>query len=277
MTDLSSKSPSSPPAESECKIKQHIQTATDALHEALQRREMWRVFAQDKELHRRLGARSLARDGFFELRRMVFDALVVALTRMFDKPSKRHRPLSILALCEEVDKPEIRADVAERREADRKRCETVRSRSASLSDADREIIARSGRAEALDVKRQVEGEFDALLAEAKMLENVASSQQQALSRLKQLRNKLIAHRDMDFDHAITATYQDLETVFTAASSLLRQVANLVDGRGPNIAIDWAARERAKCLVAGMRAETREERTAAMAYARSLPPEFPGSL
>ncbi|MBS1058036.1 hypothetical protein [Gluconobacter kondonii] len=79
-----------------------LEQATEALYEALQRYEMWRVLAQDEALHSRLGQQSFAHKGFFQLRGMVFDALVVALTRMFDRPMNGHNPLSLVSLGKSV-------------------------------------------------------------------------------------------------------------------------------------------------------------------------------
>ncbi|MFT9366802.1 MAG: hypothetical protein ABF572_14805 [Gluconobacter sp.] len=86
-----------------------LERATEDLCEALQRYEMWRVLAQDGALHARLGQGSFARKGFFRLRGMVFDALVVAMTRMFDRPMKGRNPLSLFLLGTNVTNVKVRA------------------------------------------------------------------------------------------------------------------------------------------------------------------------
>ncbi len=114
--------------------------ATEALYKALQRYEMWRVLAQDGALHSRLEQRSMAREGFFQLREMVFDALVVALTRMFDRPMNGHTPLSRLLLGTNVTNAKVQAYVADRRAQDRLTFPARLSACSPLSPEDRVVF-----------------------------------------------------------------------------------------------------------------------------------------
>jgi hypothetical protein len=241
----------------------HLEVATNEFYLALQRFHIWCVLAYDEHLVERLG-RGYATGGYLQVRSAIFEALVIALTRMFDKDVRGKRPLSLKNICRDLCLPEVRAYVVQQRTAVQLDFPARLALVTPLSDEDRAIFEATAQGDAANAEVRANMEFEALIRLGRALKKPRI--RDALARLHQLRNTEVAHRDLEPNAAALSRpiYRDLDTLFGAAAVLIRRM-NLL---GRNIGDSYAefsdrARLRALTFAAGLRAETVEERRALM--------------
>ena len=232
----------------------HLEVATNEFYLALQRFEIWRVLAYNKDLVERLG-KGYATGGYISVRSAIFEALLITLTRMFDQGARGRQPLSLRNICNDICRPEARTYVVDLRAAVARDFPARLGLVTPLGEADRAHFEELAQADACRASERANGEFVALVRLQRALGRPRIAQ--ALARLHRLRDTEIAHRDLEPTATTLARpmYRDLDTLFGAAAVLIRRMNIL----GRNLDINYAnfsqrARLRARAFAVGLRAE-----------------------
>lgn len=242
------------------KARRHLEVATNEFYLALQRFELWRVLAYEKSIPERLG-RSYAGGGYMQVRSAIFEALLVTLTRMFDKGARGKEPLSLKNISQSLCKPEVQTYIARIRLAEALDFPRPVALVTELGDADRAQFEQDAEAKPCKAAERTKGEFAALVRLQRALKK-RSRFDQAQERLHRLRDTEIAHRDLQPAATTVARpmYRDLDTLFGAAAVLIRRMNKLAfNNRDINYpTFSQTARLRALAFAAGLRAESPAE-------------------
>ena len=181
-----------------------------------------------------LDAKGFANSGYLSVRSAVFEALLVTLTRMFDRGARGRQSLSLKNISIALCRPEVRTYIVDVRAAERRDFPSRVGLLAELGMAERAQLAKDAEADACAAAERAYGEFAALCRLQCALDKPRIAQ--ALVRLHGLRNTEIAHRDLQAD-ATTITRpndRDLDTLFGAAAVLIRRTNAL----GRNLDINY---------------------------------------
>ena len=235
----------------------HLEVATKEFYVALQRYHIWQVLAYDESLVARLG-KGYAAAGFTQVRSTIFEAFLITLMRMFDQGARGRTPLSLgnINLC----RPEIRDYISNERAEGLLSLPAQLALVEPLDNEDRTIFEARAQQDALRSCERTERDFSALTRLQRALNKPRI--RNALARVGRLRDTEIAHRDLDPSATPLSRplYRDLRILFEAAAVLIRRMNRL--GRNTNINFEdfsYRAQLRAQSFVAGLRAETVEER------------------
>ena len=258
---VSSHAPTRVPPRILANVTRHLEVATSEFNLALQRFEIWRVLAYDRQLIERLG-KGYATGGYLAVRGAMFEALLLTLTRLFDQRSRGRTPLSLKNICNDLCRPEARAYVVALRSDDALDFPARLCLVVPMSEAARRQFEENARVDASCAAAKAEGEFSALIRLQRALAKPRIAD--ALARLHRLRDTEIAHRELEPAKATVARpmYRDLDTLFATVAVLIRRMNIL----GRNLDVNYAlfaqnARLRALAFAAGIRAESPEERRA----------------
>ncbi|GAB6966841.1 hypothetical protein JCM25156A_08780 [Komagataeibacter kakiaceti JCM 25156] len=248
------------PADRPLKLKSAqnaLEEARNAFHQARKYMELWRVLARDDALHDRMGQYSMALGGFFTLRWAVTDALLLAILRMFEADSKGDRSLSFIRICKNLADPTVQTYLKDWRVRERRPTPAKFGMALPL-DAKSEAKYRSYlKTDEQNTMDGIQARFDELTTLQGELETPNTTW--VIKRLKFIRDKEVAHRDLERNPADDrATYKDFETLFDLADRILNVADDVARGFGPDIAPLRSPIIEPRCLVASWRAETKEE-------------------
>ncbi|MFT9366087.1 MAG: hypothetical protein ABF572_11125 [Gluconobacter sp.] len=234
-----------------------LEEARDAFHQARKYLELWRVLAQDEALHDRMGQHSMALGGFVTLRCAVTDALILAILRMFENNSNGSHSLSFARICNDLSDPMVQSYLTDWRIRERQPIPAAFGMALPLDAESEAEFRRRQKDTEQNTRNVIQARFDELAALKVQLN--AMNTTEAIKRLKFIRDKEVAHRDLQRNPTEDrATYGDIEALFNLADRILNVADDVARGFGPDLAPPPSPVIEPRCLVASWRAETKEE-------------------
>jgi hypothetical protein len=211
-------------------LQQQVKAADEEFHIALAFHEAWKPAAYDTALHDRIG-RSYAANTFRVIAAALRREVLLALMRLWDRDS---RAVRMKLIGETLAKPHI---------ADTLAAEVVRQWDQPIDPSTVADLPEQHRAQMLEAIRRSESNFGqeaadiqrARIAEAVSLirKYVDGEGQETWRKLKRLRDKRLAHRDIEAKPATvlgaqSATDQEVENFYQDMAKLIRLLKGAVE-------------------------------------------------
>lgn len=242
------------------RAQRSLEEARNAFHQARRYMEMWRVLARDGDLIGRMGNYSMALAGFYTIREGMTDALLLAVLRMFEREKNGCRSLSFKKICTDLADPEVQKYLTDWWVRQRQPSPRALAMPVPLDPESKAELEKRTEIVAKEVRQDIAGKFEEL---AKFNAQLSSEETtKAIDRLKYIRDKEVAHRDLDKpEPAERAVYGDLEDLFELASRILDIADDVARGFAPCQTRMEKQKLQSLCLTSSWREETKEDRAA----------------
>lgn len=233
------------------------------MREAYRLWELWAIAARDRPLLDRLG-KSVATQGFIEIRNSLHRSLVLTLARMWDK---RPDSLSIQRLIADIGSDPVKSILTVRRTQARDFTHELKLANPEISEEALATLARDIAAKIPGIIADLDGEVETLTTAHKTVDASVPS-----TNIRTLRNKRIAHHDLGgIEAGQTAKIGDEQRLLDETGDLIQKLGGLL-GIDPNFEpMRRSARIAAILFWAPVRAETLAERRGAMDATREPEP------
>lgn len=250
--------------------ERELRVANRELIALLHQVALWRAMAYDRELPNRLG-KSYAARGFLTTRTALLNGAVLSISRLFDG-TRTSLHLNRTFSC--LLKPEGAAWLRERRVTGFRDLPAVDQDGQPWREEVWAVLQSMAERDAAGAAIR----FDEELKEFKQAKRrfTAGDAGAALARLQELRDKEIAHTDLQPEWATSRPkLADLDIVLDALKELLARANRLCTGLDINTeTFSQTAEMAARCFIASLRMETPEERRAARTGIRGDSPTVP---
>lgn len=249
--------PSDAPADLKA-AERELRTANGEFVTLLHQVTLWRVMAYDREPPERLG-RSYAAQGFLTARSALLNGIVLSISRLFDGTGSS---LDLNRTFNRILRPPNAAWLREWRSASFRDLPMVDQDGKPWPDAVWAVLEHMAEQDGAKAAKAFDEELEAFRQAKKRF--TSGDVADALGRLQELRNKEIAHTDLEPAWATARPkLADLDAVFDALQDMLARANRLCTGLDTNTeAFAQGAGLAARCFAAAFRRETLDERRAA---------------